>query len=351
MTETAIDTAGAESLDLSPAELALCLEIGAGHGRVSLQHPLLPRLLGLGVVIADQYAPGDLVLAKAEQVEARLREQTEHEAQAALRSMREIPKITHALQQVQRRIDPATTVPVQEVFVPGLQGATEAMARELDAVMFSVCSAQPGHRRPEVIAGSRRRDVPVMAERDFRWRMVYDVSERGNPALADYVVDMVRAGAEVRTTPDPFSRLILVDGRHAFFEDRGLIQDPRRGGVAVAEPRPGAWHCQSPGVVGYLGRTFEQLWERSTPWSGDEADPAHAITTPLQRSILWELEKGKDQTQVAAHFQTSRKRVQRALTDLREALGLKTLWQLGPWWSLSPERQIDHRPAPPPRFR
>jgi hypothetical protein len=297
------------------------------------------------VVVTDPYRPGFLALASAEQVEARLRERTEYDVQRAMRRMRAIPKITHAIRQVQQRVGPENAAAVGELFIAGAQEADDALCRELDALTHGCDVVQPGFRPPEVVARSRRHDVGALAGGGFRWRVVYDVSERGNAVLAEYVAAMVEVGAEVRTTTESFSRLVLVDGRHAFFEDRALIQDPgRRGCGAVAEPRPGAWHCQSPGVVGYLATAYEQLWARSTDWTGTEVNPPHAITTPLQRSILWELEKGKDQTQVAAHFQTSRKRVQRALTDLREALGLKTLWQLGPWWSLSAERQIDHHP-------
>jgi len=347
VTETAIDGAGTDSLDLSSEEIALCLKIGAGREQVSFRHPLLPRLLSLGVVIVDQCHPDYLVLAKADQVEARLREQTEGEVQAAVRRMRAIPRISHTLRQVQQRIGPDEVETASEVFITGRPAAYDEVYRELDAVTQSCAIMQPGYCKPEEIALARQRDIAMLATRGFRWRIIYDVSERGNAPLAEYVAAMVAAGAEVRTSAEAFSRLILLDDRHAFFEDRGLIQDPTATrGAAPATLRPGAWHCQGPGVVGYLNTSFDQLWARSTAWSGTERNPAHALTTPLQRSILWELEKGKDQTQVAAHFQTSRKRIQRALTDLREALGLRTLWQLGPWWSLSPERQIDHHPVP-----
>jgi hypothetical protein len=344
--ETAIG-GGDDGFDLSPDELALCRRIVAGREPVPVDHPLLPRLLRLGVVIDDQYHPGFLVLSKPEIVEARLREELEGDALAVLERMRAVPNLSHALRQLHRNIDPGNGISVHETFTPTVRGAADMISREINGASDTLWSAQPGHRRPDVITRSRRRDVPLLVERGFDWRTIYDISQRGNAPLAEYVAEMTARGARIRTLPERFSRLILMDGQHVFFEDRGLIQTPERGGT-VAEPREGAWHCQGPGVVGFLHTHFEQMWARATPWYGTEVDPPQTITNALQRSILWELEKGKDQTQVAAHFQTSRKRVQRALTDLREALGFKTLWQLGPWWAHSEERAIDHNPGPEP---
>ncbi|MGW0562840.1 hypothetical protein ACWDZ4_20030 [Streptomyces sp. NPDC003016] len=339
MPEPANPDARNDALTLSPDEVAYYHRVGRNE-EVDPENPHLKRLISLGLVLKDIWVPGRYIQANLREAEARLRQQAEAGASAYLKRMAAIPSLLALLEREQRHQIPDST---RDVFLPGIELANDAIIRAMDAVKYETLTAQPGLRKASTLARSIRRDTEFL-KRGAAMKILYPTSARSNEPLREYVTAVTALGAQVRTIPETFSRLMIFDDKHAFFEDGGVIQSPELGGV-VAEPREGAWHIQHPGMISYEREQYRQKWERGTPWRGNEAENKTAVTTPLQRSILWELEAGRDQTRIAAHLHVSLKTVNRAVNELRETLGFKTPYQLGAWWMLATEeRLLDHHP-------
>ncbi|MYZ37355.1 MULTISPECIES: LuxR C-terminal-related transcriptional regulator [unclassified Streptomyces] len=318
--------------DVADLDLTLTDEDLECYGKVGRQEevaaddPSLQRLIALGVVIPNAWLPGRHVLADLRSAEIQLRKTAEGSAVAALARMGRIPALIHRLEREQPRHNPETRIE----FLPGVDIPNDAISRATNGARHEQLSAQPSLRRPEVLDRAFKRDSKTL-QRGVRMRILYPVSSRSNTHLHEYVGKVTALGAEVRTTEETFSRIVIIDQEHVFFEEGGVPRDPSLG----------AWHVRHPGVIGYLIEQYRLLWERAHPWYGTELSSETAISTPFQRSILWELVNGLDQQQIAKRLLVSSKTVNTALNDLRKKLGLKTPYQVVAWWMASEERRLE----------
>ncbi|WP_326812366.1 hypothetical protein [Streptomyces scopuliridis] len=324
---------GYVSLDLTDDDLDCYRRAGMGE-EFAPDDPHVEHLTALGLLIHDPFS-GRPVPADIRTAEARLRREAEQSAAGALRRMELIPAVVEALERERSRSLQASE-PFGGEFLTGTELVNDIISRTTDGATHEQLSAQPGVRRPEVLARALERDAKTL-RRGVMSRMLYAESARGSDALLEYVIAVTGLGAQVRTTEEEFSRIIIVDQAHAFFEDRGILEEESRG----------AWHIQHRGTIGYLIQQFQQRWVRARPWYGAGLTSENAISSPFQRSVLWELEAGADQKQIANRFGVSVKTINRAVADLRMKLGFKTPYQLGPWWLQSEERNLTEPPPPP----
>ncbi|MFD5111757.1 hypothetical protein ACFWNG_05485 [Streptomyces sp. NPDC058391] len=326
-------TEGTVSLNLTEGDLDCYRRAGRGE-EIAPDDPHAAHLIALGVLIHDPFS-GRLVPADIRTAEARLRQEAERSAAGALRRMAQIPAVVETLEKERSRSLRASE-PFSGEFLSSTELANDIISRAVDAAAHEQLSAQPGLRRPEVLARALERDAKTL-RRGVMLRMLYAESSRSSDVLLQYVVAVTELGAQVRTTEAEFSRIIIVDQAHAFFEDRGILEDPSRG----------AWHIQHRGTIDYLLEQFRQRWVHARPWYGEGLTSVNAISSPFQRSVLWELEAGSDQRQIASRFGVSVKTINRAVADLRVKLGFKTPYQLGPWWLRSEERNLNEPPPSP----
>lgn len=117
---------------------------------------------------------------------------------------------------------------------------------------------------------------PAPAGRDVRRRTVYSHTVRSHGPTLARMERATRAGAEVRTAGERFERLIVVDRSAAFVP-----------AVAGSGNQPYALEIREPGLIHYLTKTFEAVWERATPVEFDATGQRPPqLTDEIQKTIL-----------------------------------------------------------------
>lgn len=112
-------------------------------------------------------------------------------------------------------------------------------------------------------------------------RTLYQQSARHHPPTRAYVDKVTSAGAEVRTCPELFGRLIVFDRAVAFIPHHSLP-----GGAAVV---------RDPSTIAFPHSAFERAWDLGTPFA--ESRPDLTALSDVHRNILHLLGEGaRDET-------------------------------------------------------
>lgn len=195
----------------------------------------------------------------------------------------------------------------------------------------SALTAQPGapaDRDPRVVALGAQRVVETLdAGADVR--SLYTSAAVSHTQTATYVRQIIDAGAQVRTLSGVFPRMMIVDGRHLFVENR----------IIAGADTDAGWHVTDRGCVAWAVTVFDALWDRAARWTVAAAE-APTMTSGRQRQILMELEAGYTKTQSARRLEISERTVTGELSALRTALGMRTLYQVMVWWATSRDRDL-----------
>lgn len=156
-----------------------------------------------------------------------------------------------------------------DVINAAVQAALDACADELLTALpeGSGASGAPADALPRDLA-------PPGA--GVRQRTVYSHSARSHgPTLAS-MERAAGAGARVRTVGERFERLIVCDRSAAFVPVLTEGGNPAR-----------ALEIREPGLIQYLTKTFEAVWERATPVPFDAArGRPPRLTDEIQKTIL-----------------------------------------------------------------
>lgn len=193
--------------------------------------------------------------------------------------------------------------------------------RELTAMLEGchreVLMMQPGGGRShetlrKVVAGSLD-----TLRRGVRMRTIYQHSARANLATRNYVRQVAAAGAEVRTTIDTFERLIVIDGSVAF------VPMPREGAEA-----PGAALVGDPTVVGFMCRSFENLWESAKPFEVTRSD-AETKPDEIHSAILALLAQGHKDETIARRLGIATRTCRRYIKTIVDELDANSRFQAG----------------------
>ncbi|MFE4304865.1 LuxR C-terminal-related transcriptional regulator [Streptomyces sp. NPDC056891] len=297
--------------------------------------PGLRNLLARGVLVANPFHHGIYVPAPPHYLETQLHASVLRSLTAAVEEFAQIPAFVRELEAEQQRhgqpFSPAASVHLRSVDAVNAETIRTTMGASRE-----ILTAQPGFRSTKVLKGALNRHMEP-ARRGVTVRTIYRASERGNTDQSQWVAEVTAAGAEVRTLSESFPRLILVDRAHAFFE--AFDED----GVLIPKT---AWYTQDRAVCEVLALYFYTGWERADPWLPDAKDEytgdtgAEHKTTKLQRTILRSVVAGRGYDQIGKDLGVSERTVSVHLSNLRNALGFKTLPQLTHWWATSPERLL-----------
>ncbi|MFB7031695.1 MULTISPECIES: hypothetical protein [unclassified Streptomyces] len=215
--------------------------------------------------------------------------------------------------------------------IPSRRLMNERLAETINAASEELCTVQtapPGDRDPEVIGRGLARDRDLL-ERGARVRYLYTAASLEDEQTVDYLAEFLQAGGEARVGPATLSRMVLVDCRHLFVDVTHMPGDPDAG-----------WHIQDIAPVTWIRNQFERAWSTAMPWDEARARVSGAVSTARQRQILRALEEGCSQQQVADRVHLSDRVVNRELSVLRQALGMRTTNQALIWWGGTPEREL-----------
>ncbi|MEU9992300.1 helix-turn-helix transcriptional regulator [Streptomyces sp. NPDC048045] len=178
-------------------------------------------------------------------------------------------------------------------------------------------TVQPsGRRRPEhrLIEGLER-DKPLI-ERGVRIRTLYQHTARYSPDRLAYVDQFTNGKVEYRTIDELVERLIICDETVAF--------------IPIRDDRQVALELRHPGLVGYLTKVFEFMWNRAVPLTaGAPYETAPDGITDIQHSIAKLLVEGHVDEAIARRLGMNVRTCRAHIAKLAQALGSGSRAQLG----------------------
>ncbi|MFD9328176.1 MULTISPECIES: helix-turn-helix transcriptional regulator [unclassified Streptomyces] len=179
-----------------------------------------------------------------------------------------------------------------------------------------VLTIQPGGGRSEhLLSQALTRSKPLI-ERGISMRTLYQHTVRYSQSTFAYMDKMAGARVEIRTLEELIERLIICDHTVAFI--------PAQADDAVA------LELRHPGLVQYLIKVFEQLWQRATPLLDEvpyESTPEGI--TGVQRSIAKLLVEGHVDEAIARRLGMNVRTCRSHIAKLAAALGSGSRAQLG----------------------
>jgi DNA-binding CsgD family transcriptional regulator len=175
---------------------------------------------------------------------------------------------------------------------------------------------QPSGHRPErsLIQGLER-DRPLI-ERGVRIRTLYPHTARYNPERLAYASQLSDGKVEHRTIDGLVERLIVCDETVAFIPTR--------------DDQKVALELRHPGLVSYLIKVFEFMWDRAVPLSaGAPYETAPDGITEIQHSIAKLLVEGHVDEAIARRLGMNVRTCRAHIAKLAHALGSGSRAQLG----------------------
>ncbi|OIK07961.1 helix-turn-helix transcriptional regulator [Streptomyces monashensis] len=177
-------------------------------------------------------------------------------------------------------------------------------------------TVQPSDRVSErsVLRGLER-DRPLI-ERGVRIRTLYQHTARYSPEKLAYAAELSDGKVEYRSIDELVERLIICDETVAFIPTRDDQQ------VAL--------ELRHPGLVRYLIKVFEFMWDRAVPLSaGGRYETAPDGITEIQHSIAKLLVEGHVDEAIARRLGMNVRTCRAHIAKLAQALGSGSRAQLG----------------------
>ncbi|MBX7552944.1 helix-turn-helix transcriptional regulator [Streptomyces sp. tea 10] len=177
-------------------------------------------------------------------------------------------------------------------------------------------TVQPSDRVSErsVLRGLER-DRPLI-ERGVRIRTLYQHTARYSPEKLAYAAELADGKVEYRSIDELVERLIICDETVAFIPTRDDQQ------VAL--------ELRHPGLVRYLIKVFEFMWDRAVPLSaGGRYETAPDGITEIQHSIAKLLVEGHVDEAIARRLGMNVRTCRAHIAKLAQALGSGSRAQLG----------------------
>ncbi|RPE42088.1 hypothetical protein EDD90_5191 [Streptomyces sp. Ag109_O5-1] len=183
-------------------------------------------------------------------------------------------------------------------------------------VRTELVTVQPSDRISESsLLKSLERDRALI-ERGVKIRSLYQHTARYNPEKLAYSAQLSDGKVEYRTIDELVERLIIVDGAIAF--------------IPARDDQKIALELRHPGLIRYLMKVFEYLWDRAVPMSagGPYSADSDGITE-IQYSIAKLLVEGHVDEAIARRLGMNVRTCRAHIAKLAQALGSGSRAQLG----------------------
>ncbi|MFJ3927267.1 LuxR family transcriptional regulator [Streptomyces sp. NPDC090022] len=203
-------------------------------------------------------------------------------------------------------------------YVHGPERITYAIHEALGRARREILTAQPDGPRPGATLDEAYAAVRDHLSRGVAMRTLYQHSSRFHEPTKRYVATVQKHGAQVRTLPEFFDRLIVIDGEVSF-----IPADGERGSAVVIRDRA---------VTGFLTDVFEKAWDRAEPFPFRPvraADAASEVVPDMRRAIRKLLIEGCSDKAIARRLGVSLRSVQGHISCLRDQYGAQHRFQLG----------------------
>lgn len=216
-------------------------------------------------------------------------------------------------------------------YLHGLPNINRAIQNELAGAREEILTAQPDGSRPPSVLRDALASVRRPLAAGVAMRTLYQHGTRFDEPTKLYVKAVTEFGVQVRTLPEFFERLIIVDRSAAFLPG----SRDRQTAVLVREPA----------VVGFLIDVFNRQWDRAEPFPFvpvRAAEAAGEVIPDMRESIRKLLIEGRSDREIARRLGLSLRSLQSHVARLKRDYGAQHRLQLGYRMSLS-----DHSPAGP----
>ncbi|WP_157982519.1 LuxR C-terminal-related transcriptional regulator [Nocardiopsis sp. FIRDI 009] len=180
-----------------------------------------------------------------------------------------------------------------------------------------LCIAHPGGGMSE---GGLSRSIAldrIMLERGVVMRSVLQHATRHHTPTKEYVNDITKYGAQVRTIPVVPRRMIIFDRKVAFI--------PKEGG----EVTQGAVLLREPSVVDNFLASFELMWQNGRQFPVDTADKRTEATEDIRQTILEYLATGTKDEVISRKLGISVRSCRRHIAEIMSDLKAESRFQAG----------------------
>ncbi|WP_329412098.1 helix-turn-helix transcriptional regulator [Streptomyces sp. NBC_00704] len=198
----------------------------------------------------------------------------------------------------------------------GIERINAALDLATSQCQTEMLTVQPSRRRLEhTLVQGLERDRPLI-DRGCRIRTLYQHTARYSPETLAYVSQFTEGKVEYRTIDELVERLIICDETVAFIPTRD------DGQVAL--------ELRHPGLVRYLIKVFEFMWDRAVPLAtGAPYETAPDGITEIQHSIAKLLVEGHVDEAIARRLGMNVRTCRAHIAKLATALGSGSRAQLG----------------------
>ncbi|MFF3322814.1 LuxR C-terminal-related transcriptional regulator [Streptomyces sp. NPDC002889] len=202
-------------------------------------------------------------------------------------------------------------------YIHGVSHITQAIGEALSGARREILTAQPDGSRPSEVLKEALESVRRHIAAGIAMRTLYQHSTRFDEATKEYVREVTKHGASVRTLDEFFDRLVIVDDV-AFI----ATNDDRTSAAAVREPA----------VVRFLRDTFNRSWDRAQPFPfvpHHAAKAADEVIPAIRESIKRLLVEGYSDKQIARRLGIGERSLQTHIASMKQELGARNRLQMG----------------------
>ncbi|MFE9834009.1 LuxR C-terminal-related transcriptional regulator [Streptomyces sp. NPDC005551] len=214
--------------------------------------------------------------------------------------------------------------------LPTAPQVNEAIGQAAARGTRAIFTAQPTKRDRKILEASYDRDAALL-RRGVKLYTIYNLSARSRDGESKWAEDMSALGAEVRTCPVPFPRIVYIEGVAAYLEDL-------RGGP---ESKP-AVEVSHPAVLAWVHSIYMYYWTLSQPWRGGRGPQPDSgeLTSARGRTILRLLINDMSRKEISKKLDISERVISSELADMRIAFGVETDMALAIRWRESAEYDL-----------
>ncbi|MES4890672.1 hypothetical protein [Streptomyces sp. NPDC096012] len=209
-------------------------------------------------------------------------------------------------------------------YLHGLPDINRAIQNELDGARSEILTAQPDGSRPHAVLRDALAAVRRQLAAGVAMRTLYQHSTRFDEPTKQYVKAVTEFGVQVRTLPEFFERLIIIDRSVAF--------------IPGSRDRTTAVLVREPALVGFLTDVFTRQWDRAEPFPFvpvRAAEAAGDVIPDMRETIRKLLIEGRSDKEIARRLGLSLRSLQTHVARLKDDHGAQHRLQLGYLMALS----------------
>ncbi|GAA2149823.1 hypothetical protein GCM10009760_43430 [Kitasatospora kazusensis] len=217
--------------------------------------------------------------------------------------------------------------------ISGLAQINDAIQETLNHAEHEILTAQPDGPRPQLVLDNALSAVRTRIAAGVRMRTLYQHSTRFDEATKRYVREVSNYGVLIRTLPEFFDRLIIVDRRVVF--------------IPATSDRTTAIRVEEPAVVRFLADIFERAWDRAEPYPFlpvRAAEAAPEVIPALRDTIRRLLIEGRSDKEIARRLGISLRSLQAHVAHLKDEYRAQHRLQLGYLMGLEEAAQEQDEP-------